>query len=271
MGAKLSVLVPSSDITLEDLQRIEREEPRQTAKPNELALSQIYVADKVFQVRLIERSRAETLDHIRTLVSALKAQESPFEPMLVVPIGQRFFVVDGHHRLGAYQSAKWTKPVPVVVFPEDLRAAKRQALELNVRNKLPVDKESKQEAAWNFVKEGTLSKSEMVKSTTVSEGIISQMKRVLKEYGDEARDLPWTRARLLGLSRQEAQEDWREQKTEWFKNQLVRTIAKDILKYPDLFADALDLMDPQLTKAMIEHWSITVRELFEDLGEPLDI
>jgi ParB-like chromosome segregation protein Spo0J len=41
------------------------------------------------------------------------ASGTPLDPILVYLVGERFYVMDGHHRLAAYDTAKWTGNIPV--------------------------------------------------------------------------------------------------------------------------------------------------------------
>jgi hypothetical protein len=149
-----------SDVTLE---RLEKNEPRREDTPSQLALSDIHVANEVFQWRLPDEDVLTDRRFVEELVDALEVQEpplQPFEPLLVVPIGQRFFLVDGHHRLDAYATFGWERPVPVEVFRGNLADAVLEAWKRNAHNKLAMTKASRFEAAWKLVKAGKLNRAE---------------------------------------------------------------------------------------------------------------
>jgi ParB-like chromosome segregation protein Spo0J len=76
-------------------------------------------------------------------------------------IGDKYYILDGHHRLDAYHSAQWSNKIPVKVFSGTLQDARLKALELNSRNKLPMTQADKQEAAWELTKTTELSIKEV--------------------------------------------------------------------------------------------------------------
>ena len=69
-----------------------------------MRLAEIHVATPVFQWRLEDEDLLADERHVWDLVSALELKDppEPLDPILVTAIGQRFFVVDGHHRVDAY-------------------------------------------------------------------------------------------------------------------------------------------------------------------------
>ena len=107
----------------------------------------------------------------------------PLTHLLVMPVGQRFYVIDGHHRLAAYDTAGWDKGIPVEVFPGDLTAARLLALSCNVRDKLPMTTHAKSEAAWQIVKEdlGGLTAQGIADRTGVSLRQVKYMRAAWKE------------------------------------------------------------------------------------------
>jgi hypothetical protein len=115
---------------------VERREDR----PAALALKDLQVANLVFQWRLLDSELGAEESHIKELVRVLQASERPLDPILVTAIGTRFYVVDGHHRLLAYRTAKWKRPVPVEHYEGTVEEAKAEALRLNIKNKLPMTK-----------------------------------------------------------------------------------------------------------------------------------
>src|SRR4051794_24427288 len=180
---KLRVRFDHSDLTVDDLRRIQASEPRNPSVPQELALSEIKVADSVFQWRDSRAGVWDREEHVRQLARALSSQRSPLDPILVTAIGSEFFVIDGHHRLAAYHAAGWTAPVPVSVFEGSLEDAWTEGLAANKKDKLPLTRQEKQEAAWKLVKAQRTSKAQEIALTGVAEGIIAKMRRTLKARG----------------------------------------------------------------------------------------
>jgi hypothetical protein len=94
--------------------RLVQTDGRQRESPNCAGISA--AAAGVFQWRLCERDSVRSEAHIVELVRALQTTGSPFDPLLVFPAGDKYFAIDGHHRLTAYEAAQWNEPVHVEVF-----------------------------------------------------------------------------------------------------------------------------------------------------------
>jgi len=62
-------------------------------------------AEGVFQWRRYERDPIRSAAHIASLVRDLRTMGKPFEPLLVFPADGTYFVIDGYHRLAAYEAA----------------------------------------------------------------------------------------------------------------------------------------------------------------------
>jgi hypothetical protein len=106
-----------SDETVADLERrVKAANARPKVFPKSLPLGTIRVADKVFQWRMPSENIVAKEDHIFDLANALSDRGKPLDPILVFPVGERYYVVDGHHRINAYHSAKWKNPIPIEVF-----------------------------------------------------------------------------------------------------------------------------------------------------------
>lgn len=191
-----------------------------------------------------------------SLVDALEAQEGepqPFDPILVAPIGQQFYLVDGHHRLDAYATFGWEGPVPVEVFPGDLKEAIVEAWKQNAHNKLPMTKASRYEAAWRFVKEGELTRPQITSLTSVRRSTLTNMRNVLKEFGKKAAVRTWADARRLRNDKERPSgDDW--------KQAAAREIALHLAKGPkqatdpELLAMALAMAKEDLPAQLTAEW-----------------
>jgi hypothetical protein len=145
--ARHKLVKRTSDDTFEQLAKMAKHTKVLAKEPKALKL-----APKVFQWRRRGRNLAESDFHTLELARVLKDAKRPFSPLLVFLIGERFYVLDGHHRLDAYHSVGWTKVVPVEVFSGTLEEARTTALKLNSQNKLPMTREDKSGAAWELTK-----------------------------------------------------------------------------------------------------------------------
>jgi Homeodomain-like domain/ParB-like nuclease domain len=175
-----------SDKTFEALEKdIEASGGRKT-KPGKLAVDrqQIVTAEQVFQWRSGTESRGRERDrHIQTLTAALRDTGRPLPHLLVMPVGDLLYVIDGHHRLSAYDNAEWTRKIPVEVFSGTLREARHRALDGNSKDKLPMTFNEKLEAAWQIVKAGGegLSAKATADLAGVSRRTVNRMRRAWEQ------------------------------------------------------------------------------------------
>jgi|SRR5215831_415430 len=214
----------------------------------------------VFQWRRCERDPVRSGAHIAELVRALQNTGRPFEPLLVFPAGGKYYVMDGHHRLAAYQAANWDEPVPVELFRGSLREARLMALQTNSKDKLPMRREDKAEAVWLLVKEDNkeMSKQQLKDLGLVSYGTVGTMRakwREIKDVGDDnLRKMSWGQAKLW-TTNQEIEQDpegWRERKIQKLVERLVKAgLAKELGKRPDMVVEALCRIAPHLPRTIV--------------------
>ncbi|WP_114946147.1 ParB/RepB/Spo0J family partition protein [Microvirga calopogonii] len=275
MFRKFDVELPTSQVDLEELKRLEDTEEQTQERPRGLWLNDIQIADKVFQPRFPGGNALASNEHIRELAQALDNQGEPLDPILVTPIGQRFFLVDGHHRYAAYEAVRWEDLVPITVFEGTLSEAFKESIALNNKNKLPMTPNDRQELAWRLVKlgdarHGGYSRKQIVDMTKASDGAVANMRRVYKALSEQRFDLDsvsWRRARSNHL----ASEHW--DREEWFDKE-AKKLAEKLLKSgvffrdkPDILARALEYISPGLPGALIEAWFETALALVEEHKE----
>jgi hypothetical protein len=240
-----------------------------------LARNSIHVAAGVFQWRSPKHNMLPSDDHIFQMAQALLQQRTPLSPITVFQVGKAFYVMDGHHRLAAYDTARWTKAILAQVYQGSLEAAWRSALARNVRDKLPMDKEDKRAAAWRIVKNDDPrdSISIIMTLTGVSKGTVDNMRSTWRtindgKHGDaeELQALSWAKARRRAEGREDDAEleDWREVEA----NKLVNALHKAKLigrltKSPDITALALTKLGEGLPAALIAEWSADEERPFD--------
>jgi hypothetical protein len=236
--------------------------------------SSIRVAEQVFQWRLRGYNMIPSDDHIFDMATATQ-RTGELEPILVFPVADKYYVMDGHHRLAAYRTAGWKGDVPAIVFEGSLDEAVREALRRNNKNKLPMTSKDRSEAAWRLTKadkpgEWPDSISETMDLCAVGKGTVNRMRAAWTElhngqYGDvkERRDLSWgqAQAKLKGTGTQEFDEESRlEERAQNLADDIARAklhLSKDI----EVTALALEKLDPGLPAALMAHWAP---------GRPLD-
>jgi hypothetical protein len=253
--------------------------PGTTSTTVDLARDSIRVAAGVFQWRIPRRNMLPSDDHIFGMAQALHRQRTPLTPIIVFPVGDVFYVMDGHHRLAAYDTARWTKAIPAQVYQGSLDAAWRSALGRNSRDKLPMSKEDKTSAAWRIVKKNDPRDS--IASTAnlsqVSESTVDNMRKVWRtindgKHGDpkELQALTWGMARMRAAGREDwaELEDWREQEANKLVDALHRAkLIGRLTKSTDILALVLEKLGEGLPAALMEEW----REEEERTFDPFEV
>jgi ParB-like chromosome segregation protein Spo0J len=224
----------------------------------------IHVAEKVFQWRLPARNLLPRDDHILELARALR-DGAKLPPILVFPVGREYYVMDGHHRLAAYDTVGWSRTIPAKVFAGTLTEATRMALRGNSRNKLPMTKADRLSAAWRLVKEEAAADSiaTIASDSGVSQATVSNMRAVLaklKEMGvsrDDIVSFSWesARRRADGITEEREYEDWFEAEANKLVDDIVRhKLGGRLTKNPDITALALAKLNEGLPAALIAYW-----------------
>lgn len=251
-----------------------------------VARRDIHIAENVFQWRgNAERDQWDRENHIYTLAKAISGYEKPLDRLLVFPVRTNLYVIDGHHRLAAYDTAGWTKGIPVEVFAGTLTEARVRALWCNVKDKLAMTTQAKSDAAWRITKEnlGGLTAPQVVQLTSVSKRQVYAMRSVWKELNeregltDENRTrlprLTWKQARDMRDGKQPETrdfdyDDWQQQKAKEVVA-LIRknNVAVGLLKDPGVTALALRMLSEDLPERLIEEWASDHQELIEELAE----
>jgi hypothetical protein len=255
-----------------------------------LKVNSILVAADVFQWRTPQYNMIPSDDHIFEMATATQ-RTGELEPILVLPVADRYYVMDGHHRLAAYRTAGWKGDIPAIVFTGSLDEAVREALRRNTKNKLPMTREDRTAAAWRLTKgckpgEWPDTISETMALCCVGKGTVNRMRAAWTElhngqHGDEKelKGLSWrqAQAKLKGMGTRAFDEDsWLEERAQNLANDIARAklhLSKDI----EVTALALERLDPGLPAALMAHWAprrpfdpnaIDEDELDEE-GEPL--
>ena len=235
-----------------------------------LRLRQIALASSVFQARQLQDFYEQSMSdaHSETLKACLKASPTQtLEAVVVWWSGKRWIALDGHHRVEAYRrlerDTKGTlQRIPVVTFEGSLEAAIAKSIELNARDKLPMTYDDKANAAWRLIAEGSLSKSEISRVTTVHRNTLTTMGKKLDSfkqkhpisYKDEALVLTWNEARRLEVGQQELGdfEEYEQRKAhEWCKSFRKILGRKPIGAVAHRLIKALCLLSPDAPEILL--------------------
>jgi hypothetical protein len=251
-----------------------------------VARRDIRVAEQVFQWRGDARSdQWNRKNHIYTLAKAISNNEKPLDRLLVFPVGTSFYVIDGHHRLAAYDTAGWTRGIPVEVFAGTLSQARLRALACNVKDKLAMTTQAKSDAAWRITKEnlGELEAKQVAQLTGVSPRTSFSMKSTWKELNERKDLTDDARAKLPKLTWKQARDmrdgkklemtdfdynDWKYQRAEEVIDLMRRhNVIEGLLKDTGVTALALQMLHEDLPERLIEEWAGDHQELIEELVE----
>ncbi len=249
-----------TSVTYEDLKRVESSEKRRADAPKALPRSAIKVADKVFQWRLQDEDMQGSEDHVRVLVRALGTgkERKPLDAVLVTAVGKTFYLVDGHHRMEAYHTAKWAKQIPVEVFKGSLSDARDEAFARNLKDKLPMSLQAKLQAAWVRFNEHDLSWNVLKVRFGVSRGTIANMARrrkALLDVGKDPFEVPWREAQTFEA---ESGEDFDykthvAQKAREMAEQLKK--VSNFTKRPEITARAIAMVSDAMPQELARCWS----------------
>lgn len=263
-----------------DLERklVKAKAPQVSKGKLKLRRGNIRVAEHVFQWRLPGRDEAARTEHILDMAKSLRDTGGPLEAILVFPVGTVFYVVDGHHRLAAYDTARWDRPIPAVAFQGTFDDARIRALTANSRNKLAMSRTEKSEAAWRLVREFGHSRTvpQVVEATGVSARTIFSMRKMLAQLHERAGqigeelpdDLSWMTAQSMLSGRGDNFDSaaWLEAEAQKMVDRLRKAnLGPNLTKQPEITARALRMISDNLPRALIEEWLPEEPELREQL------
>jgi len=220
-------------------------------------------APGVFQWRHYARNSMESSRHVATLAAGLTQTGKALDPLLMFPAGEKYYVIDGHHRLAAYEAVNWQSHIPIMLFEGSLDQAILRGLSGNNKNKLPMTALEKSEAAWRLVKETKLNRRQIVELSNVSRTTVSTMKAKLAlmmasdPEGKSSWRMDWTRAKTWTPDGEPMTMDdnWLTKAAEKLVKRLVKAgIAKDLMPKPDVAALALSMINEHLPSALAREW-----------------
>jgi hypothetical protein len=262
----------------EDLKKIEGQAPREKASDERrwIPVAELVVAENVFQWRSEHSDlHAEEL-HMRELMRTLELGQN-LEPIVVITLRKKSYVVDGHHRLAAYAALGKTK-IPVTHFKGDLRAAFFKSLDTNIRDKLPITRKDKWEAAFRLVKHKlryglTMTWEEITRRAVVSERLVYKMQAVLGKNPDA---WEWSWAKTLGKIQnvdadyQPGTDEYRDEYARKMADQIMAKVSMNLTANPDITARALAMISEGLPHALIEEWRSDAMEVLLEQARAAD-
>jgi ParB-like chromosome segregation protein Spo0J len=247
------------DAAIAHIERLEQETGgRVRGGEGLMPVSAIATLDNLFQPRTL------TNWHVADLVRAVKSKRI-IAPLLVLRIGERGFLLDGHHRLRAYKEVDKAEHrvsrVPCEFFDGTVAQAVLEARRRNSETKLAMSTTQKLDDAWKLVKmvkagaakaggkvEYHFSKAEIVAASDVAKGTVGNMRKALETIGrEEARAISaWEKARKLAagktgtgtMTADEVEERKRQMVEDWV-GRLRKSFGDRFGKDTELTADVL--------------------------------
>ncbi|WP_164759736.1 MULTISPECIES: ParB N-terminal domain-containing protein [unclassified Mesorhizobium] len=224
--------------------------------------SRVTSMTSVFQPRELDGRKLEGERHIETLMSAIGSPSNPvyLDPLVVWWGGDRWFVIDGHHRRHAYLRAGVHKAIPVEVFEGTLEEALAFAVEANSKDRLPMTLAEKLDRAWFLTVTTDLSRDRIRRSCSIADGTVKNMRKVRDALGktgasqEYLMSLSWqdARAELQGLAPKEPQPNWRSKLVADYERRLRKTFGSQLFKNVDILADALVVLDKRFPEWLLE-------------------
>lgn len=235
-------------------------------KTKEIAINKLEVDPDVFQPRYFDDDSTgiNSRDHVADLVKRLE-REGALDSILVLPMGDKAIVIDGHHRLEAYRKAKKEK-INVLVFSDDPQAARLASAHENHKIRLPMSLQERNQSAWKLVKEGKVpassskwiySENQIKQATGASEGTIKNMRTIYKGFVEKDIDPPdsWITAR--NGDAEILHRDWNaelEIQVERFRKGLYKAVPKLDTSYKrEAFAMAVVSFSPGSTIEILRY------------------
>lgn len=245
-------------------------------QPLVLGLSELHTLESVFQPRDLSVREGEHAAHVSTLAKAIGNPKNPnyLEAITIWWGGDRWYILDGHHRRMAYAKAGVLAMIPVRVFEGTLADAFAHSVSLNSKDKLPMSVRDKTNMAWRLTAYTDLSKSRVALECGIGESTVANMRRAkgqLRALGISAAnmlDMSWRDAQAEAKGEQSSEID-RDAAIEKRARGYARSIAKTLKdrphKDPEGFARALQMLDERLPARLLESeaWEDDLAEYFE--------
>lgn len=211
-------------------------------RPSILPLEQVELCAEAFMVRGQDLAK----HHLSDLCRALKSVDH-LEPVTVLPCGDSFVLIDGHHRLEAYRRTKGRTEIPIRYFEGTPEEAILEACRANARAVLPMDNRQRQNLGWRLVLSGRYSKQQIATNAGISDGQVAAMRRAMRALGAEAYDFDsWWHAKRAadGKRNEELSEDememWIEEQAQSYADRMAKAFSTKMANNPVIAARALE-------------------------------
>lgn len=185
--------------------------------------------------------------HIQDLKRAIE-NHGALDPVEVVWIGSEPYLIDGHHRMYAYEQARFDELIPVKHFTGTVENAVLAAGAANSKAKLQMDGQTRQNNAWKLVLLDRYSKAQTANSANISERTVANMRTAKKKLGADAvlYDVWWQALQAAnGVDDEpfdpDAHDDWLEQQAQAYADRLAKTFSTKLARNPEIAGRALSI------------------------------
>ena len=225
--------------------------------PKTLSYKQIIQRPELFQ----PRSHVITEGHVLELGKQIK-NHGTLDEVLVLAIGDEFYLVDGHHRLEAYRRAKVFNDIPISYYEGSLEEAVLQSGLTNSKVKLPMGNQERQDYAWKLVKLQRYSKSQIASASGVSTRQVARMRSVLKQLGKEA-----MRIKSWYIANRKARGEFVD--TEWNEDKIEEMAEKAQQKIWKAFGLKLQENPEVAARALVKYFNHRLPDVLRYLRDDL--
>lgn len=223
-------------------------------RPQSLPTASITILEELFQPREVNEQ------NISLLTRAVRTHGA-LTPVVVWSAGDKVFLLDGHHRMAAYEEAKWTEEVPVEFFEGTVEDALAEAGERNSHVRLPMTTADKQNHAWKMEALGNYSLNFIAAKAGVSKAQVARMRAAKKTLGNLAQCFEtWRGARRHA----EGMEPQPEFDPETFKEEQSRRYAN---RLAEEFGNKLSSNTEVAAMAFAIHFGRKLPDLFNQLRD----
>jgi ParB-like chromosome segregation protein Spo0J len=232
-------------------------------RPERLPLQAINKMPELFQPRGISEK------HIGDLARAIQ-NFGAVDPVTILPVGDRMILIDGHHRLEAYERAGKVTDIPVRYFGGTPEQAVLAAGEANSKAKLPMAGYERQNYAWRLVLLGKHSKASIARASGVAPSQVANMRVVQRKLGEKAFEFKtWWQARTPVNGQQdeltaEDRDQWKEDLAADFADRLAKHFSTKLADRPEIAAMALDMYFGRRLPEVVEWLRAYVPESEDD-------
>jgi hypothetical protein len=238
----------------------------------------------LFQPRELDGRWTEDERHIETLAAVIGSPERPsyLDPMTIWWGGDRWYVIDGHHRLVAYDRVKVRKALPVHVFEGSLEEAMAEAARSNSKDRLVMRQEDKLNFAWKLTLTTKLSKARVAEACGAGERTVANMRttrdRLLGQPGvllEDLLDISWPQARMMAegkeMTRDFDPDDALRKRADIYRHRHYKHFKDIPTRDPEAFALGLLLSNDRLPGILMQTkaWEAALRKTVEDLKSEL--